>query len=94
MVDASVGGKTGVDLPQGKNLVGAFKQPLAVVADLATLASLPPAEFASGMAEVVKHGLLAGGSLWQSLQDWQVAEGALHASATMARLQTTGGCSH
>ncbi len=59
MVDASVGGKTGVDLPQGKNLVGAFKQPQAVLADLTTLRTLPPAEFAAGLAEVVKHGLLA-----------------------------------
>ena len=72
MVDASVGGKTGVDLPQGKNLIGAFKQPLAVIADLATLPTLPPAEFISGMAEVVKHGLLVGGDLWQRLEagDW------------------------
>lgn len=67
MVDASVGGKTGVDLPQGKNLVGAFKQPLAVIADLATLQSLPSAEFAAGMAEVVKHGLIVGGNLWGRL---------------------------
>ena len=70
MVDASVGGKTGVDLPQGKNLIGAFKQPLAVIADLATLQSLPEVEFASGMAEVVKHGLIAGGDLWQKLSEW------------------------
>jgi 3-dehydroquinate synthetase len=72
MVDASVGGKTGVDLPQGKNLIGAFKQPLAVIADLATLPTLSPAEFTSGMAEVVKHGLLVGGDLWQRLEtgDW------------------------
>jgi 3-dehydroquinate synthase len=67
MVDASVGGKTGVDLPQGKNLVGAFKQPLAVIADLTTLQSLPAAEFAAGMAEVVKHGLIVGGNLWGRL---------------------------
>lgn len=59
MVDASVGGKTGVDLPQGKNLVGAFKQPKAVLADIDTLQTLPAAEFNAGMAEVVKHGLLA-----------------------------------
>jgi 3-dehydroquinate synthase len=76
MVDASVGGKTGVDLPQGKNLVGAFKQPLAVIVDLTTLQSLPAAEFAAGMAEVVKHGLLVGGDLWESLASgrWQVTE--------------------
>jgi 3-dehydroquinate synthetase len=68
MVDASVGGKTGVDLPQGKNLVGAFKQPVAVVADVDTLRTLPPTEFAAGMAEVVKHGLLAGGDLLRMLE--------------------------
>lgn len=59
MVDASVGGKTGVDLARGKNLVGAFKQPTAVVADLATLKTLPKDEFLSGMAEIIKHGLIA-----------------------------------
>lgn len=71
MVDASVGGKTGVDLPQGKNLVGAFKQPEAVLADVGALRTLPPAEFAAGMAEVVKHGLLVGGSLLQRLEEEQ-----------------------
>lgn len=73
MVDASVGGKTGVDLPQGKNLVGAFKQPIAVVADVDTLRTLPPAEFAAGMAEVVKHALLTGGDLLPMLEsgDWR-----------------------
>jgi 3-dehydroquinate synthase len=68
MVDASVGGKTGVDLPQGKNLVGAFKQPLAVVADLKTLDSLPAEEFSAGLAEVVKHGLLAAPALLDQLE--------------------------
>lgn len=72
MVDASVGGKTGVDLPQGKNLVGAFKQPTAVLADTTTLLTLPPAEFASGMAEVVKHALIASPDLLARLAngDW------------------------
>jgi len=59
MVDSSVGGKVGVDHPCGKNLVGAFKQPVVVVADLATLLSLPAAERRSGLAEVIKHGLIA-----------------------------------
>jgi 3-dehydroquinate synthase len=58
MVDSSVGGKVGVDLPEGKNLVGAFKQPVMVLVDLETLHSLPADEFASGMAEVIKHGVL------------------------------------
>lgn len=59
MVDASVGGKVGVDMPQGKNLVGAFKQPQAVIADLNTLHTLPLAEFWAGLAELIKHGFLA-----------------------------------
>jgi 3-dehydroquinate synthase len=74
MVDASVGGKTGVDLPQGKNLVGAFKQPRLVLADVATLSTLPAAEFTAGLAEVAKHGLIADPVLWQRLmtEDWRI----------------------
>lgn len=59
MLDASVGGKTGVDTPHGKNLVGAFHQPAAVVADPLTLRTLPAREFRAGLAEAVKHGLIA-----------------------------------
>jgi len=59
MVDASIGGKVGVDLPQGKNLVGAFKDPLAVIADTATLRTLPEIEWRCGLAEVVKAALIA-----------------------------------
>ena len=61
MIDASVGGKTGVDVPGGKNLVGAFTQPRAVVADPATLATLPARELRGGLAEAVKHGVIADG---------------------------------
>lgn len=68
MVDASVGGKTGVDLPQGKNLVGAFKQAAAVLMDTATLATLPAAEFRSGLAEVVKHGIIGAPALFETLE--------------------------
>jgi 3-dehydroquinate synthase len=64
MVDSSVGGKTGVNLPEGKNLVGAFHQPRLVVADLDTLETLPPREFAAGMAEVIKYGVIADGALF------------------------------
>lgn len=69
MVDASVGGKTGVDLPQGKNLIGAFKQPELVVIDTATLATLPAAEFRSGLAEVVKHGIVGAPELFAQLEE-------------------------
>ncbi len=57
-VDASVGGKTAVNHPQAKNMIGAFHQPIAVLADTGTLASLPEREFSAGLAEVVKHGLI------------------------------------
>ncbi len=56
-VDAAIGGKTAVNLPEGKNLVGAFHQPVGVVADVATLATLPDREFRSGLAEVAKYAL-------------------------------------
>jgi 3-dehydroquinate synthase len=59
MVDASLGGKTGFDLPQGKNLIGSFYPPRLVLADPHTLRTLPHAEFISGLAEVVKHGIIA-----------------------------------
>jgi 3-dehydroquinate synthase len=68
MADASVGGKTGIDLPQGKNLVGAFKQPVLVVMDSTVLATLPRAETRSGMAEVIKHGIIADPDLFSQLQ--------------------------
>jgi 3-dehydroquinate synthase len=59
MLDASVGGKTGVDTPEGKNLIGAFHPPAAVLADPRALATLPERDYRSGMAEAVKHGLIA-----------------------------------
>lgn len=67
-VDSAYGGKTGVDLPEGKNYVGAFHQPVSVVTDTGLLETLPDAELAAGMAEVVKTGLLAGGALWESVR--------------------------
>ena len=74
MVDASVGGKTGVDLPEGKNLVGAFKQPQAVLADLTTLQTLPTIEFAAGLAEIIKHGLISNPDLFTRFEsgDWSL----------------------
>jgi shikimate kinase/3-dehydroquinate synthase len=64
-VDAAIGGKTGIDLPEGKNLVGAFHWPERTIVDPALLETLPPDERLNGMAEVVKTGLLAGVPLWE-----------------------------
>jgi shikimate kinase/3-dehydroquinate synthase len=66
-VDSAYGGKTGVDLSEAKNYVGAFHQPSAVIADTATLTTLPPEEIAAGYAEVVKTGLITGGVLWERI---------------------------
>jgi shikimate kinase / 3-dehydroquinate synthase len=63
-VDSAYGGKTGVDLPEGKNYAGAYHQPAAVICDPAALESLPAEELAAGYAEVVKTALIAGGPLW------------------------------
>lgn len=65
MVDASLGGKTGADLPDGKNLIGAFHPPSLVMADPGALATLPEPELRSGLAEVVKHGVIADPDLFQ-----------------------------
>ena len=64
MADSSLGGKTGADLPEGKNLIGAFHPPALVLADTETLATLPDEEFRAGLAEVVKHGILADPELF------------------------------
>jgi 3-dehydroquinate synthase len=65
MVDASLGGKTGADLPQGKNLIGAFHSPRLVLADPLVLSSLPAAEWRNGLAEVVKHGIIGDPELFE-----------------------------
>jgi 3-dehydroquinate synthase len=65
-VDSSVGGKTGVNHPRGKNMIGAFHQPCCVIADTATLATLPEREFAAGLAEVIKYGLIGD----RAFLDW------------------------
>jgi shikimate kinase/3-dehydroquinate synthase len=67
-VDSAYGGKTGVDLPEGKNYAGAYHLPAAVIADTAALETLPPAELAAGFVEVLKTGLLAGGALWERVR--------------------------
>ncbi|MBM4154151.1 MAG: 3-dehydroquinate synthase [Lentisphaerae bacterium] len=68
MVDSSVGGKTGIDLPRGKNLVGAFHQPALVLADTDTLSTLPRREYAAGLAEVVKYGVIRDAALFRLLE--------------------------
>jgi shikimate kinase/3-dehydroquinate synthase len=67
-VDSAYGGKTGVDLAEAKNYVGAYHQPAAVIADTDTLSTLPPEELAAGFAEVVKTALIAGGQLWDRVR--------------------------
>jgi 3-dehydroquinate synthase len=69
MIDASVGGKTGVDTRHGKNLVGAFHQPALVVADTRTLATLPPAQLRAGLAEAIKHGVIADERYFERVVD-------------------------
>jgi 3-dehydroquinate synthase len=68
-VDSSVGGKTAINHALGKNMIGAFHQPRAVIADLATLDTLPPRELASGLAEVVKHGAIHDAAFFAWIED-------------------------
>jgi len=89
-VDSSVGGKTAIDSAHGKNLIGAFHQPILVVADTALLDTLPPREFAAGYAEVAKYGLLGDAPFFESLEaNWRevFAGGAVreHAIAVSCR---------
>ena len=67
-VDSSVGGKTGVNHPGGKNLIGAFHQPIAVIADASTLSTLPVRELRAGLAEVIKYGLLGDAAFYDWLE--------------------------
>lgn len=88
MADTSIGGKNSIDLPQGKNLIGSFKQPAIVIADIATLNTLPPEELISGMAEVIKHGLLADTDLLENITkiNWSTIKKDRHCS--LAEIQT------
>ena len=72
-VDSAYGGKTGVDLPEGKNYAGAYHQPAAVLVDPSTMATLPQAELAAGWAEVIKTALIAGGTLWERVRGGRAA---------------------
>ncbi len=93
MIDTSIGGKVGLDMPHGRNLVGLFKQPAAVAVDGAALAALSNDIFAAGMTEVVKHGIIEGGPIIDLLKnrDWvngqhrgEQAEGQLSAVVAQA----------
>jgi shikimate kinase/3-dehydroquinate synthase len=83
-VDSAYGGKTGVDLPQAKNYVGAYHQPSAVLVDPDVLATLPDAELAAGWVEVLKTALIAGGALWESVS----AGGEVDAEVILACVRT------
>ena len=85
MVDAAVGGKTAIDLPEGKNLVGAFHWPVRTVIDPALLATLPERERREGLAEVVKTGLLAGEPLWELPEDELIRRCAAFKAAVCLR---------
>jgi 3-dehydroquinate synthase len=80
MVDGSIGGKTGVDTPAGKNLIGAFYQPSLVIDDLDVLKTLPPREFNQGFAEIIKHAVIADAKMFRSLQ-WRNARSRLASGA-------------
>jgi shikimate kinase/3-dehydroquinate synthase len=86
-VDSAYGGKTGVDLPEAKNYVGAYHQPVAVLTDPALLATLPPAELAAGYAEVVKTALIAGGVLWDRVAGGEPIDDALIAGCVRTKLR-------
>jgi 3-dehydroquinate synthase len=77
MVDSSVGGKTGINLPEAKNVIGSFWQPSLVWADIANLETLPTREFRSGLAEVVKYGIILDADFFEYLEN--------HADAILAR---------
>jgi 3-dehydroquinate synthase len=86
MVDAAIGGKTGVNHPGGKNLIGAFHQPRAVLIDPEVLATLPEREFRAGMAEVIKYGVIGDPTLFDALE----AHGQALGSHGLASLEALG----
>jgi 3-dehydroquinate synthase len=92
-VDSSVGGKTGIDSPQGKNLIGAFHQPVLVVADTALLDTLPPREFRAGYAEVAKYGLLGDAAFFAWLEaNWKEVFAGGKSSGILAREHAIAVC--
>lgn len=97
-VDSSVGGKTGLDLPEGKNLIGCFYQPRLVLADTACLATLPRRQLSSGMAEVIKCGVIGDEEILRHLETaeepnlpWLVARCCRYKAAVVSRDERDGG---
>jgi 3-dehydroquinate synthase len=90
MVDASIGGKTGVDLPQGKNLAGAFHDPRAVYADVTALDTLPAVEYACGMAELIKSGLIGAPDLLDRVGGGDPPDAAVIARAAQVKVKIVG----
>jgi 5-deoxy-5-amino-3-dehydroquinate synthase len=91
MVDAAIGGKTGVNLPEGKNLAGAFWQPAAVLCDTESLTTLPPRELRSGMGELAKYHFLGGDDLMALPLDERIAECVRIKAAVVASDEREGG---
>ena len=85
MVDSAIGGKTGVDLPEGKNYVGAIWQPEMVVMDIDTLSTLPARELSCGFAEVIKYGLLDSTDLFERVEGWPALPGPAGPLADLIR---------
>ena len=90
MVDSSVGGKVGINHPKGKNLIGAFHQPVGVWIDTATLATLPDREYRSGLAEVVKYGVILDAAFFEELE--QKTEAILQRDSTALRTIVSRSC--
>jgi 5-deoxy-5-amino-3-dehydroquinate synthase len=90
-IDAAIGGKTGVNLPEGKNLVGAYWQPSAVLCDTEVLSTLPPREFRSGLGELAKYHFLGGGDLDSLPLDERVAACVAIKAAVVASDEREGG---
>ena len=91
-VDSSVGGKTAINHPMGKNMIGAFYQPKLVLADLDTLDTLPPREMAAGLSEVIKYGLIRDEAFFQWLE--QNAEGLMQRDKTLLAQAVHHSCAH
>ena len=74
MVDSSIGGKTGVNTADGKNLIGAFHHPLLVIDDVEVLKTMPPREFNQGFAEIIKHAVIADAEMFEALKNMQASD--------------------